>query len=144
MFCSDYPRGVINSLWLRYVPAFDTVSIALALAVALPFARRRRPVSLLRLPPRPFPGCLTARCATVALARVPEMKTLFASFQQTPSHPRPVRPPLPAAFLISSAICRIAARPRGGGESGSNARCRFRFRVDMRHVSRILFDRSRT
>jgi len=49
MFLSDYPRGLANCLWLRWVPAFDALPVAPALAVAFLLARRRFPVSLLCL-----------------------------------------------------------------------------------------------
>jgi hypothetical protein len=56
-----------------------------------PFARPRRPVSLLRLPPRPFPRCLPAALAAVALACLPGMKALLACFEQATPHARPAK-----------------------------------------------------
>jgi len=55
MFWSDYPRGVVNCLWLCWFPALDALPVAPALPVPFLLARYRRPVSLLRLPARPFP-----------------------------------------------------------------------------------------
>src|SRR5438045_383858 len=45
---SDYPRRLVNCFWLRWFPAFDTLPVAPALAIALLLARPCRPVFLLR------------------------------------------------------------------------------------------------
>jgi len=83
MFCSDYPRWVVSYLWFRWLAASSPLPVASALAVAFLLARRRRPISLLCLPPRPFPRRLPASLAAVALARLPGTKALLASLYQT-------------------------------------------------------------
>src|SRR5260370_38567269 len=88
MFCSDYPRGVINCLWLWWFPAFDALAVAPALTVPFLLARRRLPISPLGFPtrpsPRPFPALLTA----IPLTPLPWTKPLLTAFEQTPAHPR--------------------------------------------------------
>jgi hypothetical protein len=114
MFCSDYPRGLVNCFWLWWFPALDPLPVALALPVALLFARPRRPVSSLRLPPRPFPRCPPAALAAIALACLPGMKTLLASFEQTAPHARPACQSLPPARrLIFGMDCRTLERAHG-------------------------------
>jgi hypothetical protein len=71
-------------LWWLAVP--DTLSITPALIGAFPFAGLRRPISLLRLPSLPPPR-RPALCAAIALARLPRMKGLFASLEQTTTGP---------------------------------------------------------
>src|SRR6266542_2891032 len=106
MFRSDYPRGVVNCLWLWCFPAFDALPVAPALAVSFLPARRRRPVSLLRLPARPFPRRLPAPFAAVALARLSGMEALFAPFQQTRAGSRPAGQSFrPSALLIFGMAC---------------------------------------
>src|SRR5437773_6375255 len=100
MFCSDYPRGVVNCLWLRCFSAFDTLPVAPALTVPFLLTRRRPPVSLLGFPARPFSCRLPAPLAAVALSRSVRMKALLASFQQTTPHPRPAWESLPPAALL--------------------------------------------
>src|SRR5438132_12668647 len=56
--------------------------------------RRIRPPFRLRHLPRRLPTTLAA----IPLARLPGMKTLLASLQQTTAHPRPTLPP--ASLLI--------------------------------------------
>ena len=72
MFCSDYPRRVVNCLWFWWFPAFDALPVASALTVALLLARRGLPVALLRLPPRPtsapHPGTPRRNNAAVSAA----------------------------------------------------------------------------
>jgi hypothetical protein len=88
----------------------DPLPVAPVLAVPFLLARFRRPVALLRLPPRPFSRCLPAALAAIALARLPGMKTLFAPFQQTPSHPRPAGHS-PTRLLLFEMACRTLGRP---------------------------------
>jgi hypothetical protein len=118
MFCSDYPRGVVNCLWLWWFPAFDALPVAPALPVPFLLARCRRPVSLLRLPPRPFPRRLPAMLAAIALARLSRMKALLASLQQTTpgpgGTPRPPGQSFPSAsLLIFGMACRTLGRAHG-------------------------------
>src|SRR5258708_7817087 len=89
MFVSDYPRGLVNYLWLLWFPAADPLPVAPALAVAFLLARRRLPVALLRLPPLPFPRRLPAPFAAIPLTRLPRMEALLASLQQTEPRTRP-------------------------------------------------------
>jgi hypothetical protein len=89
MFCSDYPRGVVTFLWFWRYPALDALPLAPALPVPFLLARRRLPISLLCLPSRPFPRSLLAALAAIALARLPGMKALLASLQQTTPRARP-------------------------------------------------------
>src|SRR5271167_465419 len=96
MFGSDYPRDIVNCLWLCWFPAPLPLTVALALILPFLLTRRCPTVSLLRLPPRPLPRCLPAAPAAIALARLPGLKALLASFEQT--QPRP-----PAAALNASA-----------------------------------------
>src|SRR5947209_6636859 len=114
MFCSDDPRGVANYLWLWWFSFFDALPVAPALTVPFLLAPRRRPVSLLRLPPRPLPSLLPALRAAIPLPRLPRMKTLLAAFEETPAHPRPVRRTLPpASRLIFGMACRTLGRAHG-------------------------------
>src|ERR1700753_3665788 len=83
MFWSDYPRGFVIRLRLRWLAALDALSIPPALIGPFGFARLRRPISLLRLPTRPFPRRLLAFRTAIALVRLPRMEGLLASFQQT-------------------------------------------------------------
>src|SRR6266852_3971701 len=111
MFCSDYPRGVVNCLWLWRFPAVDAFPVAPALPVPFPLARYRRPVSLLRLPPRPLPRRLPAALAAIALACLPSLKALLASLPQTTPHPGPAGQSLPpASLLIFGMTCRTLGR----------------------------------
>jgi len=78
------------------------------------FARRRRPVTLLSLPPRPLPGRFPALGAAIALARLNRTKTLVAPFQETAARPRTTdRASPPAVFLILGGACRILERAHG-------------------------------
>ena len=78
MFGGEYPRRVVNCLWLRWFPALDALAVAQALPVPfLLFALS--PVSLLGFPARPFPRHLPASLAAIALTRLPGMKALLAS-----------------------------------------------------------------
>ena len=97
MFCSDDPCGAANCLWIWRFPALDALAVASALPVPFLLARCRRPVSLLRLPPRPFPRRLPAPFAAISLARLPGMKALLTSFQQTTPRTRPACQSFPAA-----------------------------------------------
>ena len=110
---SDYPRALTNGLRLRRSPAPHPLPVALALTVPFLSARRRRPVSLLRLPPRPFPRRLPAALAAIALPRLSRMKALLTSFQQTYTHPRPAGPPSPPGFLLFGMVCWILGRAHG-------------------------------
>ncbi len=111
---SDDPRGARNGLAYWWFSVSDAVPITLALADALPFARPRRPVSLLRLPPRPGSRLLPARLAAITLPRPPRTKPLLTTFEQTPSGPRPAPGPLaPAALLIFGMACRTLGRAHG-------------------------------
>src|SRR5438309_9707612 len=89
MFGSDYPRRVVKCLWLRWFPALDALAVASALPVPFLLAQRRFPVSFLSFPARPFPCRFPASLAAVALARLPGMKALLATFQQTAPHSGP-------------------------------------------------------
>jgi len=80
MFGSDYPREVVNCLWLWLFPALETLPVAPALTVPFLLAHRRLAVSLLCLPPWPFPCCLPAALAAITLAWLMRMKALLASF----------------------------------------------------------------
>ena len=113
MFCRDYPRGLVNRLWLCCFPALDTLPVAPALPVPFLLPRFRLPVALLRLPLRPLSRCLPAARTALALACLPGMKTLLAAFQQTTAHPRPTRPSLPPIFLIFGMACRTLGRAHG-------------------------------
>jgi hypothetical protein len=111
MFGSDYPRGVVNCLWLCF-PAFDALPIASALPVPFLLARSRLPISLLRLPSRPSTCRLAACSAAIPLARLPRAKGLIASFQQTTPRTRPARRALPPT-LISGSRCRTLGKAHG-------------------------------
>src|SRR5271169_799149 len=113
MFGSDYPRGVVNCLWLWGFPAADPLPVAPALAVAFLLACRRLPVALLRLPLLPLPRCLPAVLAAITLARLPRMKTLLAPFQQTTPLPRPTGQSPSPSHLIFGMGCRILGRAHG-------------------------------
>src|SRR5271169_508380 len=114
MFCSDYPRGLANCLRLCWFPVFHTLPIASALPVPFLLACRRLAISLLGFPPRPLPRRLPAEFAAIALARLPRMKALFASFQQTTTHPRPAAQSLPPnGLLIFELGCRTLERAHG-------------------------------
>src|SRR2546425_8595747 len=114
MFGSDYPRGVVNCLWLWGFPAFDAFPVSLALPVALLLARLGRPVSLLCLPSRPSLRRFPALCAAISLARLPGMKALLASFQQTRAGSRPAGQSLPPpTLLIFGMACRTLGRAHG-------------------------------
>jgi len=111
---SDYPRGLAHCLWLRGFAVPDPLPVSSALAVPFLLARRRRPITLLGLPPRPLPRRFPAALAAIALLRLPRMKTLLTSFQQTASHPRPAGQTFPPADLLLFAMaCRILGRAHG-------------------------------
>jgi hypothetical protein len=123
MFCSDYPRGVVNCLWLWWFPALEALPVALALPVPFLLACPCRPVALLCLPPRPLPRRLPTALAAIALARLPRMKALLASLQQIPPHPRPAGQSLPpATLLIFGMACSTLGRPMGGEDSRGEGR----------------------
>jgi len=105
MFGSDYPRGLVNCLWLWGFPAFHPLPVALALTVPFLLARCSLTIPLLCLPPRPFPRRLPALCTAIALARLPRMKTLLAPFQQTQACPRPACQSLRPTLLIFGMTC---------------------------------------
>jgi len=118
MFLSDHPRGPVNCLWLWGLSAADPLPVALALTVPLLFAGGRLPVALLRFPPRPHPRRLSTALAAIALARLPRMKTLLASFQQTTpgpgGTPRPTScPSTPPSLLIYGIACMILGKAHG-------------------------------
>src|SRR5260370_39444151 len=113
MFASDDPRGLVNYFWLWWFPVFDALPVALASTVPLPFAGRRRPVSLLRLPLRPFPCRIPAPFAAIALTRLPRMKALLASFQQTTAPPRPAQQSSRPTLLIFGMGCSTLGRAHG-------------------------------
>src|SRR5271157_125120 len=118
MFCRDYPRGFVNCFSILRFPASDPLPVALALTVASLLALLRRPVPSLRLPPRPSPRGLPAALAAIALACLPGMKALLASFEQTAPHARPACQSLPpASRLIFGMDCRILGRAMGGDDS---------------------------
>src|ERR1039457_6353232 len=110
MFCCDYPRGLVNRLWLWRFPAFHALPVALALTVPLLLAGPGRPVSFLGLPARPLPRCFPPLFAAITLARLPETETLLAPFQQTAPHPRPTGQSLPPTLLIFGMTDRKSTR----------------------------------
>jgi hypothetical protein len=84
------------------------------LPVALLFARRRGPIDLLCLPPRPRPRRLPARLAAITLPRPSWPKALLTSFEQTPPGTRPARQPFTsAARLIFGMACSTLGRAHG-------------------------------
>ena len=88
--------------------------VAPALPVAFLFAPRRGPVSLLALPPRPYPRRLPAMLAAIALPRVSRPKAPLASFEQTSPRPRPARQPFVlTALLICGMACRTLGKAHG-------------------------------
>src|SRR5260370_36892645 len=112
----DSPRGAVNGLWLWCFPAFDALPVAPAVGVPFLPARLRRPVSLLRLPARPSLRRFPALCAAISLARLPGMKALLASFQQTRAGSRPAGqwlPPPPR--LVFGVACRALRRAHWRG-----------------------------
>src|ERR1700691_4859751 len=114
MFCSDYPRGLVNWLWLWWFPAFDALPVAPALPVPFLLARRGLPVSLLGFMSRPSPCRLPASLATVALARLPGVKPLVAPFWQKRPLSRPPCPTFsPASRLIFTRACKTLGRAHG-------------------------------
>src|ERR1017187_6559482 len=110
---SDSPRGVANRLWLWWFPAAHPLPVAPALAVPFLFTRRRLPVSLLRLSPRPFPRRLPAALAAIALARLPGMKALRAPFQQTAARSWPAAHCPPPTRRLFNWFGRILGRAHG-------------------------------
>src|ERR1700674_3292295 len=113
MFCSDYPRGLVNCLWLWGLPAFPPPSVGPALTVPLLLSGPGRPVSFLGLPARPFPRRFPAFFAAITLARLTGCEALLAPLQQTAPHPRPTGPSLPPILLIFGVPCRILGRAHG-------------------------------
>src|ERR1017187_6019326 len=113
MLVSDYPRGVANRLWLWWFPAAHPLPVAPALALTFFFPRRRLPVSLLRLPPRPFPRSRRAARAAIALARLPGMKALRAPFQQTAACSGPAGHLPPPTRRLFNWFGRILGRAHG-------------------------------
>ena len=88
--------------------------VAPALPAAFLFARRRGPVFLLALPPRPYPRRLPAMLAAIALPRVSRPKAPLASFEQTSPQPRPAHQPFAlAALLIFGMACRTLGKAHG-------------------------------
>jgi hypothetical protein len=112
-FCSDYPRRLINCVWLWWFPALDALPVAPALTVPLLLAHRRLAVSLLCFPPRPFPCRLPAALAAITLACLPRMKALLTSFQQATPHPRPSSQSFAPTLLIFGMTCRTLGRAHG-------------------------------
>src|ERR1017187_170613 len=113
MFCSDYPRDLVNRLWLCWFSVLDALPVASALTVPLLLAGPGRPISFLGLPARPFPRRLPALFAAITLARLSGSESLLAPFQQTAPHPRPTGQSLPPALLIFGMTCRILGRAHG-------------------------------
>ena len=98
--------------WWFSVP--DALPVTPALPVTLLFARRRGPIALLGLPPRPGPRRLPALLAAITLPRPPRSKPLLTSFEQAPPGSRPARGPFaPAALLIFGMACRTLGRAQG-------------------------------
>src|SRR5579864_7074992 len=113
MFCSDYPRGVVNGFWLCLFPVPDPLPVAPALTIPFLLSCRRLPVSLLRLPPRPSPRRRSAALAAIALACLPGMKPLLAFFQQATPHPWPACQSRPPTLLIFGMTCTTLGRAHG-------------------------------
>lgn len=103
--CGAYPRSVVIRLRLWWFAALDALSIPPTLISPLRFAGLRGPISLLRLPSRPFPRRLPAFRAAVTLVRLPRMKGLVASFQQTTPCTRPASWSLSPIRLIFAMAC---------------------------------------
>ena len=102
--CARSPRGLVNCLRLCWFPALDALPGAPpALAVAPLLARRRFPIALLRLPPRPSPRLLPAALAATAPPRLARSFGLFRrGWTARRRRPWPLRrahgrPPLPEA-----------------------------------------------
>ena len=111
---SDYPRGIVNCFWLWCFPAFDALAVAPALSAALLSPRRSFPVSLLVLPPRPFPRRFPALLAAVALPRLPGMEALLASLQEAIPLTRPTPGLFPSPTRLPFArTCKILGRAHG-------------------------------
>ena len=82
--------------------------------VALLFARRRGPIDLLGLPPRPRPCRPSALLAAITLPRTSRPKALLTSFEQTRPAPRSARQPLAlAALLIFGMACSTLGKAHG-------------------------------
>jgi hypothetical protein len=114
---SDYPRGLRNGFACWWFSASDAFPVTPALPVTLLFARRRGPIALLSLPPRPGPRRLPALLAAIALPPPSRAKPLLTTFEQTPPGPRgsslPTCPFSPAALLIFGMACRTLGRAQG-------------------------------
>ena len=117
---SDDPRGFRNGLWLRHLfPLFDAFAVTPALLTAFFLGCGRRPVTLLRLPPRPLPRRLPAFWAAIALVRRHGTKTPLTAFQQTGARPRPAGWAFPSAVLLHwGEMSRILNRAHGSMAPG--------------------------
>ena len=114
MFLSDYPRGFTNCFWFCGFPAADPLPVALALTAPLLLAGGCLPVALLRLPPRPRPRRLPTLRTAIALPRLPRLKTLLASLEQTAPRPRPADCLAPSpGRLFRGIACMIPSRAHG-------------------------------
>ena len=114
MFCSDYPRALINPFCFSWFAVLDPLAVAPALPIAFLLARQRVAISLLRLPPRPLPRLRPAALAAIPLPRLPRMKALLTALKQTSAPPRPSgRTLAPARRLIFAMTCRTLERAHG-------------------------------
>jgi hypothetical protein len=70
------------------IPFLGALTVTAALPVPFSFPYRRSAVFLLSFPARPFPRRLPASFTAIALARLPGMKTLLTSLEQTSANAR--------------------------------------------------------
>src|SRR6516225_720069 len=118
MFPSDDPRTLLNCPCFYRLPALEALPVAPALPLPFLLPRRRFPVALLRLPPRPLPRSRPAEIAAIPLARMPRTKALLASLQKTVPRPRPPCPALPPATCLHFPWrVALSDRPMGGDDS---------------------------
>src|SRR5579871_2654 len=110
MFLSDYPRAVINCLWICCFAALDALPVAPALAIAFLQPSRRFPITFLGLPLRPLPRSSPTLCTAIALAHVPRMKLLFTTLEQTRSRARLPGPAFRSSRLILARTCNTFGR----------------------------------
>ena len=111
---SDYPRGLRNTAFSGAFWLLTPLAVTPALPVALLFARRRRPLSLLRLPPRPLRAASGSSSLQYRWRACRGCKPPLASLQQTLPGPRTAHAALsPAVFACFPEACRILGRAHG-------------------------------